>query len=85
MMNYLEKITELYAFISSDENGEGVIGHAMPINGQMVMMPFVCADKDRVDSLRPIAEKMAIDSKQQIRLIRFTSREDIEVLGCTTH
>jgi hypothetical protein len=84
-MNYLEKITELYAFISSDENGEGVIGHSMPINGQMVMMPFVCADKDRVDSLRPIAERMAIDAKQQIRLIRFTSREDLEVLGCTTH
>jgi len=40
-------ITELFAFCSVDEGGEGVIAHS--VNG--VTMPLIGADQTRVDSL----------------------------------
>lgn len=53
------KIRELYAFISTDENGdEGIIGAIMPGSGG-TFMPFVGADLARVESLRSIADQIA--------------------------
>ncbi len=50
------KITEIYAFISVDDQGnEGIMG-AMQLNG--VMMPLIGADTERVESLIPIANKI---------------------------
>lgn len=71
--NYLI-IEECFMFISSDENGEGVIGGQ--ING--MFMPFVCADKARVDSLREYAKQIGKVGGKKIKLIRFSLREDIE-------
>jgi hypothetical protein len=79
-INYLEKITEIYAFVSIDEGGEGVVGMTMPINGRETFMPFVCADKQRMESLKPIAKQIAKESGKQIKLIKLTNRKDIETL-----
>ncbi len=77
--NYLEKITEIYAFVSVDEGGEGVIGMTMPIDGRETFMPFVCADKTRMESLKPFAKEIGKKSGKKIRLIKFTNRKDIEI------
>jgi hypothetical protein len=78
--NYLEKITEMYAFVSVDEGGEGVVGMTMPVNGRETFMPFVCADKQRMEALKPIAKKIAQESGKTIKLIKLTNRKDIETL-----
>lgn len=79
-INYLEKITEMYVFVSVDEGGEGVVGMTMPINGRETFMPFVCADKARMESLKPIAKKISQESGKTIKLIKLTNRKDIETL-----
>jgi uncharacterized Zn finger protein len=77
-INYLEKITELYAFVSVDEGGEGVIGESINIGMRNTFMPFVCADKERMESLKPRAKEIAKLSGKKIKLIRLTTREEIE-------
>lgn len=72
--DYLEKIEEVYCFVSVDEGGEGVVGH----NFGGVMMPFVCADKARMEQLKPIAKEMAQMTGRKIKLIKLTHREELE-------
>lgn len=79
-VNYLEKITEMYAFVSVDEGGEGVVGMTMPVNGRETFMPFVCADKKRMEQLKPIAIDIARKSGKKIKLIKLTNRKDLETL-----
>jgi len=80
--NTIEKITEVYCFVSVDERGEGIIGHSMeiPETGQQMMMPFVCADKARMESLKPLAKKMSLESGMKVKLIKLTNREELEVI-----
>jgi hypothetical protein len=78
-INYLEKITEMYAFVSVDEGGEGLVGMTMNIQGKETFMPFVCSDKDRMESLKPIAKNMAKAHNKKIKLIKLTQREELEV------
>lgn len=49
------KINELYAFISSDDDGEGIIGAKI---SDGTFLPFIGADLERVESLKPIADKI---------------------------
>ena len=72
----LLRIDEIYAFIAQDADGEGL--PAFMHNG--MMMPMVCADKTRVDSLREIAKQMARESGNKITLCRFSVRQEIEVI-----
>lgn len=54
--NRFLKITEIFAFVSKDKNGnEGIMG-AMMNNG--TWMPLIGADQERVDSLIPVADKI---------------------------
>jgi hypothetical protein len=76
--NHLERIDELFAFVSCDEKGEGIVGKTMQIMGRDVFMPFVCADKARMESLKPLAKKIAKESQKKIKLIRLSIREEIE-------
>jgi len=71
----MPKITELFTFIA--ENGpedEGIT--AMMVGDKW--MPMVGADMKRIESLRPIAEKMAAIHGQKVILVKFTIRTDIE-------
>lgn len=61
------KITELWAFVSSDEGGDGLI--AEMING--LWMPFVCADKARLNSLLERARAIQKESSKKIKVMHF--------------
>jgi hypothetical protein len=72
----LLRIDEVFVFIASDEDGEGVPAFM----AGSVAMPLVCADKERVDSLRDIAKRLAKESGNKITLCRFSVREELEVI-----
>jgi hypothetical protein len=73
--NYLGRIDQIWAFLSVDEGGEGMV--AAPI-GNMTM-PLVAADKRRVDSLIPLAKQIATMFGKPVRLAKFGKRDDIEI------
>lgn len=76
--NNILKINEMYAFVSVDEGGEGVVGMTVRMYGKEVFMPFVCADKARVESLRPKAFEISKMSGKSIKLLKFSTREVLE-------
>lgn len=69
-------ITELYAFIANEQPGEGVA--AVQIEG--TMFPLIGADRDRVDSLRKMAQQVADLTGKKLTLAKFSIREDLEVI-----
>jgi len=70
----MQKIESMYAFIAQDETGEGVCGFKAPDG---TWLPLVGADMDRVKSLMPVAELMAKQSGQTIKLCLFTTRTEL--------
>lgn len=76
--NELLKIEEVYVFVSVNQDGEGIVGQTIELMGSPVFMPFVCADKARMQSLKPLAKKIAKESGKKIKLIRLSVREEIE-------
>ena len=68
------RIDEMFAFIASDETGEGIC--AFP-RGDGMMMPMVGADMDRVSDLRTIAQAVATHTGKTIKICRFSTREQI--------
>lgn len=77
----MKLINEIYAFIAEDPKEEGVIGaNLMP----GMFMPFVGADKARMESLRPYAEEIARKSGKTIRLVKFSNREVLDTIGKKT-
>jgi hypothetical protein len=72
----LLRIDEMFAFIASDANGEGLPA----FQAGLMMMPLVAADRKRVDSLRDIARQIARETGQTITLVRFSHREELEVI-----
>jgi hypothetical protein len=73
--NQLLRIDEVYLFVSSDETGEGVC--AAPLLGPGTVVPLVAADKARMESLLPWARKLARASGKKIKLIKFTTRDEL--------
>jgi hypothetical protein len=71
-------IDEMYAFIATEEDGEGVVAFFDPVTKTMV--PMVGADMKRVDSLKPIAKDM-IPKVGPIKIVKFTNRVELETLG----
>lgn len=71
----MNTIDQMWAFIATDEDGEGV--SAFMSND--IWMPMVAADEARVDSLRDMAKQLAQQSGQSITLAKFSVREDLEV------
>lgn len=74
----LDRIDAVWAWISSDETGEGVL--AAPIGPGGSIVPLVAADEARLASIRPWALAIGEASGRQIRLIRLSMREEIEVI-----
>lgn len=70
------RIDELYAFVASDEEGEGLTAFLTDSG----WMPMVAADRTRVDSLWAQAKRIARESGRKITLCRFTVREEIGVI-----
>lgn len=83
-MRTLKTIT---AFVAVDPaNGdEGICSMRLPaknIHGknESVEMPMIGADEDRVRSLKKYAEGMSKQWGITIKLVRFSSREDLETI-----
>ena len=73
----MRTIDEVFLFVTEGTEGEGLIGQRMGDS----WIPFVCADRARLESLRPLAEEIAKATKKKVKLIRYSAREEIETLG----
>ncbi len=71
----MPRITEVFAFIAEEgPENEGIV--AMMVGDKW--MPMLGADMKRMESLRPIAQKIAGIHGQKITLAKFTNRVHIE-------
>lgn len=71
------QIGTLWAYLAvHDDQDEGVISMPTVIGH----MPLIGADRTRVESLRPHAEKIARATRKQVRLVRFDNRTVEETL-----
>jgi alkanesulfonate monooxygenase SsuD/methylene tetrahydromethanopterin reductase-like flavin-dependent oxidoreductase (luciferase family) len=72
------RITTLWAFVSVDpsDGDEGLL--AARIGDYW--LPMVAADRERLELLRPYAEKTGRAGNVRVRLIRFEQRTEVEVL-----
>jgi hypothetical protein len=75
--NYMGRIDQIWAYLSVDAGGEGIIG--APIDGRSTL-PLIAADKTRLDQIRPWAFALARALKAPVRLVRFKNREEVEVI-----
>lgn len=73
------RIDRLTAYVAVDpaDDEEGIVGHRMPDG---TMMPLIGADETRIRDMRPYAESVAAATGQQIKLVRFSVREDLDVI-----
>lgn len=71
----MPRIAEMFAFVTEDTGpeDEGIV--AMGIGG--MLMPLVGADLERTQSLMPHAQGIADQTGKQIRIYKFTGREQI--------
>lgn len=74
-------ISEVWAWISSNEEGEGVLAVRVLMDGELTWMPLIGADAERMNSLRPQAIKIANERQITVKLIHLTTREDLETYG----
>lgn len=71
-------INDIYAFIAVHDDGdEAIPAHSM---GNL-MMPLVGADLTRLQQLRPLAERVAKESGKPVKLVRFTTRTELDVIN----
>lgn len=74
-------IPELYAFIADEPQGEGGIC-AADLGG--TLMPLVTGNPANLDAMRGFAQQIADASGLQVKLVRYTVREDLEVIAPQT-
>ena len=72
-------IDEIYAWASYDpvDDIEGVCAF---LGADGNWMPLLAADKDRLDSLRPMAIRICNTSGKTMRLIRLSQRDVVETI-----
>lgn len=77
-MNKRKTVDEIRVALATDlETGlEGLCAHQ--VNGQW--FPLIAADKDRFTQIEILADIIHAHTGQEIRLVKFTHREDIKVL-----
>lgn len=76
-LNYLARIDHLWAALSVDDGGEGLV--AAPIGPGGMTLPLVAADAKRLDSILPIARALSVRFGCVIRIVKFTQREDVQI------
>jgi len=74
-----KKIDELWAWVREDQgDGEGVLAAEMVLDGRTMFVPFVGADRERIESYRAQAQDIARRTGRKVHLIRYSTREVIE-------
>jgi len=72
------RIEEMFAFVvMDDDDTEGVPAF---LSGDL-WLPMMGADMAKVEILRPLAEEVAADLGKPVTLLRFSTREEVEVIG----
>jgi len=76
----MTRIEHVYAFLGFDpvDQNEGVAATFVPGTG---WLPLVAADEKRLNQITIIAEHIAAETGQAITLVKFSTREDIRVIG----
>lgn len=74
----LARVDTIYAVITADEFSEGIV--AAPIVDGMMSLPLVAPDEKRVRDIVAIARMIGQRTGMIMRLVKFTKREDIEVI-----
>lgn len=76
--NTMPRIDTIWAFVSvdPDDGNEGVCA----FHTGEGWMPMIAADIARLDQIRPIAQKIARDRQQAVKLVRFSQRTEEETL-----
>lgn len=70
-------IKEIYVFIVTHADGD----EAVPaVHSVMGWLPMIAADTKNLDEWRRMAKQAATEGGKQIRLVRFTAREELEVI-----
>ena len=75
--NYMGRIEHLWAALSVDDGGEGLC--AAPMVQGTLTMPLIAADKRRLEQIRPFARSLARVTERVVRIVKFGSREDVEI------
>lgn len=76
---YSDKITDLYAFVTDDEKGEGLIATRNAYNF-VVLFVLSSAEKDKMAEYKSLCAKLGQQHNKPIKLIRFARTSDIEVI-----
>jgi len=80
-MNGLVRVEQMFAFIVIDDDGtEGIPAVQTKSMGFPTFLPLVGADMARIDSLRHFAVQVAREMKKPVTLVKFTHREEVEVI-----
>lgn len=75
----MPKITEMFAWVSTEpDGGEGICAAQMVMEGQLIYMPLIGADANRVESLRSTVIEIHRQTGHPIKLVKFSSMEVIE-------
>lgn len=76
MAEYFERIDHLWAWISFDKDGEGVMAALFNNN----WTPMIAADEARLHALRPYVRQIVKESGRAARLVKFTTRQELEII-----
>jgi hypothetical protein len=71
-----QRLNQLWLVTYVTETGEEVLAQAKLTNGRYV--PFIAADRARMESMMPAARDLAKTNHIKLRLIKFTNRVDVE-------
>jgi len=75
----MPKIEKIYAYVATEAPGdEGILAMFLP--GTHTWFPLVGADMERINSLKPYAEKVARQTNKRVVLAEFSVRKDLEVI-----
>jgi hypothetical protein len=73
------KITEVYAYVAYDERrGEEGIVVAKPTDGKQVLL--MLDSLEYAEKVKDIVKRIAKNTDTEIKLVKFTYREEIEVI-----
>lgn len=75
----MTKVESIKAYIAQNEEGEGIVGFL----NEGTWVPMVCADDATVAKLRPLVLRVAQETGKKITLVKFSQREDVEVIDGT--
>lgn len=73
-------IETVFAFVADEPDGSAEMVAGFCRSGSPWLLPLISESPASVEHLRPIAKEIARRSRAPVRLVRFSVREDLEVI-----